>query len=240
MTISLAALNLNSGFNVFDRTHIIWLVSILLITMIGSIAYNSFSHRQRKVTKYVIAYSLLVFEIIKITVVINEDKNILYYLPIHLCGLAIFLLIIYAHTQNRYVAEILYAITLPGAAIALITPGWANEKLLSFLHVHSFIFHMVIIMFPLMIIVSKEHKPSLRALIAPVSFLAVTVPAVYIFNKWTGTNYMFLNWPISNTPIMTLANWFGEPGYIFGMILVLIVVWILMYIKELGNLIVKK
>lgn len=185
--LNIISLNSQIGFELFDQTHLIWLVIVSLGLVLGCAIYIKLDIKQKKKMEYILSYTLLLLEAIKLVVVNMEGKSLLYYMPIH-----------------------------------------------------SFLFHMVILLFPLMLVMSRRHKPSLNLILAPVSFLIVIVPIVYYFNRATGTNYMFLNWPIKGTPIMTLADWFGEPGYIFGMVIVLLLVWLLLYSKEIVTLVLRQ
>ena len=217
------------GFQMFDSYHLTWLIAIIGTTMLIITAYVKAAPFYRKKVRIFISYSLLVLELVKMVVVYIEGRNLAYYLPIHLCGLAIFLIIAYTHTSNKYIGEILFSITLPGAIVALIIPGWTNEPINSFIGIHSFLYHLAIVVFPLMIVFAKEHQPNVKQLSGSVIFLALTVPAIYLFNKQYNANYMFINWPIPGTPLIALEDVLGNPGYILGLIAILLVIWLFMY-----------
>lgn len=220
---------MREGFEVFDRTHLNWIVAIIIFCIVMTFIYYRCSELHRERIRKSFAYILAIAEIIKVIVVLVSGHNILYYLPIHLCGLAIFLILIHSYRRNHTASEILFNLTLPGALIAIIFPGWANEPVMSFLHIHSFVFHALILTYPIMLLVTGEIIPSIRRIWRSAVFLLIVIPPVYFFNKYYNTNYMFLNWPISNSPLMSIEQLFGARGYIFGLVLVTVIMWVVEY-----------
>lgn len=220
---------METGFEVFDPLHLSWLIAIVLLSIMMTFIYYQCSQLQRAWFRKGIGYTLLIAEICKVIVVLATERNLLFYLPIHLCGIAIFLILLHAYRNSSTISEILFSLTIPGAFIALIFPGWANEPVMSFLHIHSFIYHALILTYPIILLATGEITPNIRRLWKVVLFLVITIPPVYYFNKVYETNYMFLNWPIANSPLMSIQQLFGESRYIVGLILVLLSVWLLQY-----------
>jgi len=220
---------MRNGFEVFEPLHLGWLIAIGLLCISMSYIYYRCSEYQREWFRKGIGYTLLIAEICKVIVILATGKNLLFYLPIHLCGFAIFLILLHAYRNNATIAEILFSLTIPGAFIALIFPGWANEPTMSFLHIHSFVYHALILTYPIMLLVTSEIKPDFRRLWKVAAFLVISIPPVYYFNKIYDTNYMFLNWPISNSPLMSIQQLFGESRYIVGLVVVLLGVWLIQY-----------
>ncbi|MCR8657635.1 YwaF family protein [Paenibacillus endoradicis] len=220
---------MDRGFEVFDSVHLNWLIVIVMISIVITFIYYRCSQWHRAWIRKGFGYTLFIAEICKVIVVLATGRNLLYYLPIHLCGFAIFLILFHAYRNNTTIAEILFSLTIPGAFIALLFPGWANDPVMSFLHIHSFVFHALILTYPIMLLATGEITPNIRRLWKVVLFLIVTIPPVYFFNKINDTNYMFLNWPISNSPLMSIQQLFGESRYIVGLVLVLFVVWFIQY-----------
>ncbi|HIW33910.1 MAG TPA: YwaF family protein [Candidatus Paenibacillus intestinavium] len=220
---------METGFEVFDSVHLSWLIAIVIISILITIIYSRCSALQRAWIRKGIGYTLLIAEICKVIVVLATGRNLLYYLPIHLCGFAIFLILFHAYRKSTTISEILFSLTIPGAFIALLFPGWANEPVMSFLHIHSFFYHALILTYPIMLLATGEMTPNIRRIWKVVLFLIITIPPVYYFNKMYDTNYMFLNWPINNSPLMSIQQLFGESRYIVGLILVLLSVWLLQY-----------
>lgn len=220
---------METGFLVFDTVHLSWIICILVFCIGMTFLYRSSTTRLKTAIRRTIAYTLLIGEIIKIVVVLSLGKSLLYYLPIHLCGLAIVLIMFHAYRSIPLITEILFSLTLPGAAIALLFPGWTDEPVMSFLHIHSFMYHALILTYPIMLLAASEMIPRAKRLWQVALFLLVTIPLIYWFNKVFETNYMFLNWPIPNSPLMEIYHLFGKQGYVFGLMLVAVVLWVIQY-----------
>jgi hypothetical integral membrane protein (TIGR02206 family) len=217
------------GFVVFDSIHSWWLIGIMIAIALLTVVYVRLSDTGRKRVKKVLAYTILIGELVKLLVLWLEGKSLLYYLPIHLCGFAIVLLMLHVYRPTALVKEILFSLTLPGAFIALLFPGWSDEPVMSFIHIHSFVYHGIITAYPIILLASGELRPNRKGLWKVGIVLLLIIPFVYSFNAWVGTNYMFLNRPIPNSPLMLIYNTFGENGYIVGLLLVAVVVWLLQY-----------
>lgn len=220
---------MDQGFVVFDTVHWVWLF-VITVAIIGLTWYYARSSLSKRIIiKRVLAYSLLIGEFIKLIVVWQLGKPLLFYIPIHLCGLAIVLLMLHAYRPFGAVNEILFSLTLPGAVIALLFPGWTDETTMGFLHIHSFLFHCIITAYPIMLLASGELKPQAKQLWKVAIFLLIVVPLTYQFNAAVGTNYMFLNRPIANSPLMLIYDRFGEHGYVWGLVLVAVLIWVIQY-----------
>jgi len=220
---------MNEGFTAFDSLHTWWLIGIAVAIIVLMVCYVRASDAGRMWIKRVLAYSIFIGEIIKLLVVWQQGKSLLYYLPIHLCGFAIILLMLHIYRPTSLINEILFSLTLPGAFIALLFPGWSDEPVMSFIHIHSFVYHGIITVYPLLLLSSGELKPNPRGLWKVGIVLLLIIPLVYSFNAWVGTNYMFLSRPIANSPLMLIYEAFGKNGYIAGLLLVAVALWLLQY-----------
>ncbi|GIP16528.1 hypothetical protein J40TS1_21700 [Paenibacillus montaniterrae] len=220
---------MEAGFMAFDALHWRWLIGLMLGIIVLTVVYARATQAWRLRIKRLLAYSILIGEVVKLFVVWQLGKSLLYYLPIHLCGFAIVLLMLHVYRPTALINEILFSLTLPGALIALIFPGWTAEPVMGFIHIHSFIYHGIITVYPLLLLASGELRPNWRQLWKVAIFLALIIPFVYSFNAYSGTNYMFLNAPIANSPLMLIYETFGANGYIAGLVMVAVVVWLLQY-----------
>lgn len=219
-----------NGFTLFDSVHLTWLLIISLFFIISLYSYHYFSKNQQQHFQKFIFWLLLFLEITKQIYLLVTDQYSYWSPPLHLCGLGIFIIGWHAYFPNRTTATLLYTLTLPGAAIALLFPGWTTDAVWSFLHIHSFVFHALLIVFVLMLL--KEHQLTTnfcdcwRASV----FLLLTVPIIYAYNAAFNTNFMFLNKPVENTPLQWLYDAFGASGYLASLAVVIFIVWIVLYL----------
>lgn len=71
--------------------------------------------------------------------------------------------------------------------------------------------------------------PTVRHIHYSLLFLAAVVPPILIFDKMTGCNYLFVNRPVSGTPLEALADLMGNPGYLIGYAAMVVGVILLVY-----------
>jgi len=217
------------GFPLFGVIHLSWLLVISVACVLTVYFYRRMQTSGQKKLLIVIALLLLVSEIVKIALLISTEKFEWDYLPLHLCSINIFVILSHVIKPTKFNAEFLYAVCLPGAAAALLFPGWPTLPLLNFLHVHSFIAHTLLLMYPLLLL-AGGFKPDYRQLPKCLLLLITISPVLYALNKMLVTNFMFLNHPGKDNPLALFEKWLGNPGYIAGFFVLLAIVWTILYI----------
>mgnify|MGYP003548385826 FL=1 len=218
-----------AGFQMFDTIHLIWLVVILIFILVNCYMYKKWSTGWRLRWQRSVFWALFILEIIKQLYLAITDQYTFWSPPLHLCGFGIFIIGIHVYYANRTTSTLLFALTLPGAVIALVFPGWTTDPVGGFLHVHSFIFHALLIVYVVSLLITNDLNVKLNDLWRAVVFLLVTVPIIYFYNQSFNTNFMFLNQPVKGTPLQWLYDAFGAGGYMGSLIGVLILLWIAMY-----------
>ena len=98
-------------------------------------------------------------------------------LPLHLCSIHIFLCLYNTLFDRDWCKEELYALCIPGAAIALLCPGWLGTKAWSFINLHSVSLHALLLLYPILL-VAGGFRPQVRRLPAVLAALAVPVVPV--------------------------------------------------------------
>jgi uncharacterized membrane protein YwaF len=154
------------------------------------------------------------------------------YLPLHLCSFAIFVYLVHAFLPETYstsifcgdrqkrvyvysspfrsaLAEIGLVLLMPGTVCALIFPDWSWYPMWNFMSLHSFLWHAVLIAYPLMCLLSGRVQPRISHIWMPILYLAILVPPTYLFDVLTGRNYLFLLRPIPGTPLQWLSDSLG-------------------------------
>lgn len=218
------------GFELYDAYHIGWLIATICIVCGTCIYYKRISLHNRQRTKWLLTWSIVIGEIIKDVYIAFTSTISVEELPLSLCGLAMFALLMYSYKPNEVLGNMLYCLFLPGAISAMLFCNWTDRPIDSFLSLFSFFYHIVLIVYIMMILTAKEFTLHPRYLWAPIVFLLLSAPAIYYFNKHFDTNFMFLNTPSPGSPLVPLEKLFGNPGYIFGLVLILLGVWLIFYL----------
>lgn len=219
-----------NGFSIFDSIHIMWLIFIAGFLVISLYFYHYSSHEKQHLFLKSIFWLLLFLEVAKQLYLLGTNQYSYWSPPLHLCGFGIFIIGWHAYFPTRTTATLLYTLTLPGAAIALLFPGWTIDHFGGFLHFHSFIFHALLVVVVAALFFEKQLVTTFTDIWRAVLFLLVTVPPVYAYNAHFRTNFMFLNRPVKGTPLQWLYDAFGAAGYLASLAGVIVCIWIVLYV----------
>ena len=218
------------GFSLFSLGHLIWLgcIAVLIAWVCGR--YRRCDENGRQKMRRGVSALLIADELLKITVLSAIGYYDASYLPLHLCSINIFVCLWYTLRPNKMAAEVLYALSIPGALVALLSPTWVELPFINLMSFHSFSVHGLLILYPMMLLTSGEHRPSIRRFRMPLTFMLVLSPILYVFNTIFDTNFMFLNGTADNIVLETIESIVTPRFYILGLVALVMVVWLLMYL----------
>lgn len=219
------------GFSTFDLTHLIWLLVAVIACVLACNFYKKQSSQGRKITLIVLGSYIFVQEMLKNVVVAAVGEFSWGYLPFHLCGINILLIAFDVIKQTKVVRTFLYYIGIPGAALALLFPNWTSQPVWNFFHLHSFTIHILIVMYPLLLVTAGQVETSLKAAFKSIILLVALAIPVYGLNLLWDTNFMFLMRPDSGNPLEMFEKLLGS--HLWGFPILLPVVILIMYIPIL-------
>ncbi len=156
------------------------------------------------------------------------------YLPLHICSIGIFVFLLREllpwKLAKDYFGEIAFVIIMPASACALMFPDWTvYYPVWNFMNLYSYLWHGMLLLYPLLIFVRGEISPELGHLYYEILFLFAVVPPVYAFDKHFGCNYFFVNWPVQDSPLSIMEFYMGNPGYLIGYAGLTVLVILMMY-----------
>lgn len=218
------------GFSLFSIGHLIWLASIGLVICLVCRKYRNVDEAGRQSMRRRISVLLLADELLKIGVLSAIGYYNADYLPLHLCSINIFVCLWYTLHPNKMAAEVLYALSIPGALVALLSPTWVELPFMNLMSFHSFSVHGLLILYPMLLLTSGEYRPSIRRFWMPLVFMLVLSPILYWFNTKFDTNFMFLNGTADNIVLETIESIVTPRFYILGLVALVMVVWFFMYL----------
>lgn len=192
------------GFSYYDPLHLSWLAVCLLALVINSIVYKKFDPGKKTCWRKTIAWLLVADELFKMGILLYGGNYTVNYLPIHLCSINIFVALIHAYKPSEILDNFLYTVCIPGALAALLFPTWSNLPVTSGMHLHSFTVHILLALYPTVLVLNGDIKPSLKILPKSLGLLVLMAIPIYGINLLLDTNFMFL---ISADP--------GNPLYLF-------------------------
>ena len=219
------------GFHMYGLTHILFLFGIVVCTVLLVLLYYNATDSGRLKILRITAAVIFVSELIRqASFIILQPVYPISQLPLHLCGLSIFIEIFHAIKPNKTTGEILYSLCLPGALAALLFPNWTMYPVFSYQAIQSFTVHGLHVAFVLMPLIASDICPSIRNLWRPAMFLVIVVPLVYILNQVLNTNFFFVNAGSEGSPLEILIKLMGNPGFLLGYIVLLLIIWGFLYL----------
>lgn len=216
------------GFRQFGVLHLLWLLFFVLVCISSVFVYKRLGEVGKRRFLLTISALLLLNELSKYVVLGVSGHWRADYLPFHLCSINIFVVAAYMIKRSDVLGEVLYAVCMPGALIALLCPSWTVLPPTSFMHIHSFTVHIELFLFPLLIM-ADGFKPRFHRLEKALPVFLIVAVAVFIFNKIYDTNFMFLNGAGEGNPLTIFENLLGNPLYLISLPFMLGIVWSAMY-----------
>lgn len=205
------------GFSLYAPPHLAALAVIILLCIVCSIAYRKAGQSKQQRISRLLGIAILLLEIVRTVVYSFMGGMSIYELPLHLCGMAVFLCAIHSLWKPDWLGQVLYSLCLPGAWAALLFPDWVMYPFFSFVSLHSFAAHGLTVLYIILQTASGAIRPRLSAVWKPVLFLCAVVPPVMWFDYRFHANYMFLQLPSAGSPLVFLSNLAGgsHAGYLF-------------------------
>ena len=216
------------AFGLFSPLHILWLLAALAAWLLLCGRYRRCTPARRVRMRRAAAGAALAIELLRSLLLMRAGEYGVGRLPLHLCALAVYISFLHALRGGELTGQFLYAFCMPGAVCALLFPDWSAYPAFHFMSVSSFVLHILLVGYTLMQVSGGDIRPDTRRTPACLGIMLLIAVPVYIFDRLTGTNYMFLNWPSPGSPLEWFA-FLGRPGYLLGYLPLLTAAWAVIY-----------
>ena len=218
------------GFAHWGAAHIAWLLFSAALAAALCLAYRRAAAEKRTRWRHAVGWAVLACELLKDLNLVVQGSFDRWYLPLHLCGLAVFFTFAHSRRPGKTLGNFLYSCCMPGAAFALAFPDWVAFPPLSYHSIVGFLVHALLVAYPAMLLSGGEARPEAKYLPRCLGILAALAVPIALFNRFFGTNYMFLSWPSPGSPLEWFAAFLGVPGYLLGYLPMLAVIWLALYL----------
>jgi len=219
------------GFTTFGSTHLIWLAVIAVFWIAAISIYRKLNHKNRNIMRISLGALIVLNEIVKDTVAVVTGTFDAGLLPFHLCGINILLIGFDIFKQTKAVRNFLYYFCIPGALLALLFPNWTVLPCMNFSHIHSFTIHGLLVLYPLLLVCSREVVPDIKTMPKCILLLIAMAIPIYFVNLAFDTNFMFLMEPETGNPLGLFEKYMGS--HLWGFPILLPIVMFIMYIPLL-------
>ena len=244
------------GNEPFCTAHLIYLAIFLFGTIAYALLYRRWPEKNRRKADAIVAAVVFFFGLGEYVVTAILGYFTKYTLPIHVCALMIFVVVLHAALGaakegskaarfRSFLAAVLFHPGILGTWAALLFPDWLYYPFWNYLSICGFIMHGFISFYGASVIVRGLEAPNPRGLFKrdlrdSLLFILGGAVLMYFFDKLTGTDYWFMAWPGNNSPLMDAYVNGGWSGYILAYFLAAAVVtglwfglrWVLVIIME--------
>lgn len=217
------------GFQTFGLLHLIWLAAISIFCYKFCKKYRQKPRRLKRSIYKKIALCLAGLEVIKICLYGAIGALSWKIMPLHLCGISIFIVLADAFKPTALKHQLVCNVVLIGGVIALLFPDWTHLPAYHFANIISFLFHGIMVLYVAFNLSNNRIRPDIQWLPKSFAFLGCLALPIYFLNKRLNTNFFFLNGAAPGTPLVQLEGMFGNPQYILCLIALLWIVWIILH-----------
>ncbi len=216
-------------FSLFSAAHWAALLAVASFFMLLFWWRRQIRHQRfRNVFRFSLIVILIACEVLlQVWYVVNGRWDYHYSLPFELCSLSLMLSIVMLFSRSYRLYEFVYFAGIGGSLMAFLTPDLA----FSFPHfrfIHFFVAHAAIVASALFMTIAYGYRPTIKSIFRVMLVLNILMVPVFLFNLWSGSNYMFLmRKPAGGSLLDYLGPW---PLYILTMELVALALFFLLYL----------
>ena len=214
----------NNQFTNYSIEHFLSLFSVIVSAFFLLVySFRTLNHRQHHKLFQAFAALVCLSQVFKSCIrVYLGNFNILTDLPLELCNIMTFLMLFTLLTKNRALWAIIYFWIMSGTFQALFTPtllqSFPNYEFFRYWLVHGGL--VICAIYPL---VNLNWTLQFSDIIKSMISLNILAFIMYHFNRYLGSNYMYLNAkPSGDTLYKILGEW---PYYILQLELVMIILF---------------
>lgn len=218
------------GFHLFGVCHLLWMIGIGIFSWwMGK--FFSFSPKAKinRFTK-ILRFVFPLLEVCRTVVLIATGHFVPDEYPLHLCNMSLWFATIYLWTKNRFVGVVYVLLCLPAAALAVVFPGWLKYPFGTYIHIHNFVYHGLVVALGWSLIKSREMIPQWKELWKPLLFGLAGYVVMYQVNRLLDTNFWFLSKPSYGSPLAMVYEMIGEDWYLLGHFLLCSTIVLLWYV----------
>lgn len=218
------------GVKNFSSTHIYTLCTIFIFIGISIFIYNKLNRDNKTKAMKGFAVSLVMTDVLRTVWAVSIGHyEIDSMLPLHLCGVMVYVEFFAVFSKKQYIKEFAYSCGLPGALIGLIAPEASGYPLMSFRYIIYMLCHGLLVAIPLLWVFGDKFKPNIKYLLKSFSLLCFLAVFDAVVNLMLHSNYLFISRAPTLPQLETFYNYVGYGGYIGLLLFSAIIVLTLMY-----------
>ncbi|MGI5967173.1 TIGR02206 family membrane protein [Anaerotruncus sp. AF02-27] len=216
------------GVAIFSPMHLAWLVGVFLFCIWLLKKFDKQTASEQKHWLRIAAAAMLSSELLRmLLLLLSGSFDPAWALPLHLCGVMIFVEFLAVWTRQDFLCELSFALGMPGAFFALVTPGETAYPFWNFYYLQFILVHTLLFLIPLFF-VSEGFLPRARRLPGCFLFLLAVAGVDAAANTAFGGNYLFLGAASPGSPLEMVQRLAGR-WYFWGTAALVWALWGLLY-----------
>ncbi len=224
----------NIGYALFSTEHLACIALVFGLVFLCMSFFSRLDDRKQRLFLRALPIIMVIMELFKDLFLVSVHRFGIGYLPLHVCSIGIFVFLLREALPDNKLKEVLseiaFVLIMPGSIVALFDPDWTYiYPIWNYMSIHSYLWHGALVLYPALIMLRGDIKPTVKHIYWNILFLCIVVPPIYLFDKLFNCNYFFVNWPIPNSPLSWCASFLGNPGYLFGYAVLVIIMMLIVY-----------
>ena len=216
------------GVPIFSATHLTWLVIVLLGCFIAVCFFKKQNSGGRRKILRLLAWILALGCIFRIVLRIACGAfSIRWDLPLHLCDVMMFVEFYAVYSKKEFPRELVFALGMPGALAALITPGESYYPFLNIYYLLFIMLHVLLFLIPVLML-ADGFVPQIRRLPGCFAFLAVLACVDAAVNHQLKSNYLFISEAADGSILDVVQDIFGH-WYLPAAAFTVFLIWGMLY-----------
>ena len=211
------------GFSLFGGIHCMWLAILVITVIANSILYRKLSPKGQDRWQKIVAFLIFLDEMWKVMWLIIGGNYSVSYLPLHLCSINIFLILLHCFKPSKTLDNFLYTVCIPGALAAALFPTWTKLPVANFMHLHSSTVHILLVLYPAVLAINGKLKISWKAiprclgLLVLMAIQSLVGHKLYVFDVCQIGKSTILVWSeLGKSPVgIPCADYGNYAGYVW-------------------------
>ncbi len=222
-------------FKVFSPIHIILIVALIALMVIMHKYKNKFNPKIFRVVTMIVLFTdrVIMFYWYYTSGVLSLKES----LPLYTCRTAVYLLLIYFITKNKFIKNVAVHWSIFGGILAFIYPFLFAYKFPHYTNFSFFIYHMLLILLGYSIVVYDDYKFTYSGFKDVAIFTGIYLILVrfIVINNVPGSNYAYLRFsPIAKEALLKLNT------YVYSGIIMVVTLLIFFLLFSIARFIQQK
>lgn len=220
----------------FSPGHIAWVLAVLCLMPVAVLLYRRLPERiKNRIIKSLALVMVLCETSSWLWQAAAGSFDVRYSLPLQLCDISVFIELAAVYKKpfppklSALSSEFSYALSMPAALAAVITPGW-YYPFFTYGYLKMAVMHTLLILIPVLLVWGGGFRPDVRRLPKVALLFVLFIGLAVTANVFLGSNYMFLAYVPPDTTLVVFQTWFGNPGYEIPEFILLLLIWTALYV----------